>query len=140
MIKKSRQVAARRKKIIRLRILYPNHTLTEIGKTVGVTRERVRQILQEENLPTSRPKKVYTCIDCDQELSSPRQRCPQCTLDLHWPEVVCNDCNNIFRIRRSNLNRKMKDPRYTTASNFCNRICSGHFAGMNYGWGANLKK
>jgi len=41
-----------RTKVVELRTHHPHMTLIEIGEEVGVTRERVRQILVSENLET----------------------------------------------------------------------------------------
>jgi DNA-directed RNA polymerase sigma subunit (sigma70/sigma32) len=43
--------------IIRIREANPEMTLREIGKKVGVSPERIRQILKRNNVPTARVKK-----------------------------------------------------------------------------------
>lgn len=67
--------------VLNTKVNNPCATLQEIGDKYGVTRERIRQILEPYNLPTGRtikymtahvcpicgePKSLYskTCIDC----------------------------------------------------------------------------
>ena len=63
--------AQKTNKIIELRQLHPTMTLQAIGEHVGVSKERVRQILKKENLPTvskgnhsSKAKEILPCIVC----------------------------------------------------------------------------
>ena len=46
-----------RDKVIALRKEHPEWMLRQVGDGVGVTRERVRQILKEEGIPK---KKIYS--------------------------------------------------------------------------------
>ena len=46
------RVGANRDKIARLRMTHPGWTLARIGEEVGVTKERVRQLLKKQGLPT----------------------------------------------------------------------------------------
>ena len=48
-------------KVIELRTSNPNLTLKEISISVGVSRERVRQILEKNNLPTSHYRPALNC-------------------------------------------------------------------------------
>ena len=48
-------------KVIELRTSNPNLTLKEISISVGVSRERVRQILEKNNLPTSHYRPARNC-------------------------------------------------------------------------------
>ena len=43
-----------RKRVVTLRTTYPDWTLQKIGDNVGLTKERVRQLLVQEGLPTKR--------------------------------------------------------------------------------------
>ena len=43
-----------RKRVVNLRTAYPDWTLQRIGDSVGLTKERVRQLLVQEGLPTKR--------------------------------------------------------------------------------------
>ena len=76
-------------------------TLQEIGDRVGVTRERVRQIIKKEGLVrVVRPNKIYLCEDCGREINNRRSSlCVPCgyrhvTTD-RWKYSKCsiNNCN-----------------------------------------------
>lgn len=63
--------ASNRERIRELRQLYPKMTLLAIGNELGISKERVRQILVEENLPTvsvgqstTKAKEIQPCIEC----------------------------------------------------------------------------
>jgi DNA-directed RNA polymerase sigma subunit (sigma70/sigma32) len=43
---------AKREKVVDLRLRHTDWSLQKIGKAVDLSRERVRQILKSENLPT----------------------------------------------------------------------------------------
>jgi len=60
-----------RERIVELRQLHPDMTLETIGSEVGVSKERVRQILAKENLPTvstghssTKEKEKAPCKEC----------------------------------------------------------------------------
>ena len=66
--------------IIALRQANPDMVLREIGEIVGLTRERVRQILKREGLPTSTYRPVLFCF-CGKEtlLTQSRYRSKYCS-------------------------------------------------------------
>ena len=60
-----------RERIVELRQLNPTMTLEAIGEKVGVSKERVRQVLVKEDLPTvavgqssTKEKEKIPCIEC----------------------------------------------------------------------------
>ena len=62
-------VQANKERIIQLRITHPEMTLKAIGDEVALTKERVRQILVKEGLPTisigqvtTRSKPIIPCL------------------------------------------------------------------------------
>ena len=48
-----------RRRVAELRDMHPDWTLEEIGEDVGVTRERVRQLLSSESLRTTAYPRRY---------------------------------------------------------------------------------
>lgn len=80
----------------------PNQT--EVAKHLGISRERVRQIVTQHNVMGLRPKhapsksktrKVYFC-DCGERVSSKRvSQCHKCYLSsIRVERKVCCDCGN----------------------------------------------
>lgn len=119
-----------RNKVCQLRADNPNMTLVGIGTLVGVSRERVRQLLKAEELPTRgiRIKKwVYTCIKCGKSGDGiPKTGlCKACL----YPKVIvnCDYCGKEkiggYNLRKhlSNFNNKLKY-KYT-GKYYCNRTC-----------------
>jgi hypothetical protein len=124
------------KKVIRLRRANCYMTATEIGHIVGVSRERVRQILDKNNLRTSSIKrKNLTCLNCGGTFSvgiaSPARRfcSTKCSYEYCNPLVECGYCHAMFRRKQSQICCKlMKHTGY-----FCNKTCFGHYVAEHYG-------
>jgi len=84
-----------RDKVISLRIENPDYTLQAIGDVVGVTRERVRQILKGAGLPTVSTiwQNRCECRVCGEYMGQSR-------VEVGW---LCNSCErarNRTRMRR----------------------------------------
>ena len=60
--------------VVKLRKEQPNMTLQEMGEQIGISRERVRQILVSENLSTRSIKEV------ERRTFKPLPRCESCNL------------------------------------------------------------
>ena len=137
----------------------PYATLQEIGTAIGLTRERVRQIIIESNNnpdmePIERkPRRgggfqAY-CIECGKKLATGKKAfktstktCREC---LKAKPIVffCTGCGKETvkstpeEIARWKQNKKhVKNP----SLNFCSLKCSGHWLGMNKGFGATKKR
>mgnify|MGYP003132019792 CR=1 FL=1 len=70
-------------KIIRLRQENPDYTLLQIGKQVGVSRERVRQVLQKNGLQTRSTAAAKHLIPKHLRKGDP---CPRCGTPVPWVE------------------------------------------------------
>ena len=137
----------------------PYATLQEIGDAIGVTRERVRQIIIEfKDNPDMEPIERHArrgggfkayCIKCGKEKSEGKKAyeksskvCRECAKAK--PIVFfCSGCGKETvksipeEIATWKQNKKhVQDP----SLNFCSRQCSGHWLGVNKGFGVTRKR
>lgn len=154
-------------RVIQLKHETPTRTLQSIGDEVGVTRERVRQILKAEGLNNTYPPREYQskranlhndCKTCGIELDIKAYHsrrvaecipCRQITKDKAlYTHITCPHCNFEFKISKAYLaTRQRLADRYhatygkgnTSDRPFCSRKCSAlyHKAGISYGFGAS---
>lgn len=124
----------------------PRGAISELARSVSVTRERVRQILRVERGMEYGPKPPRGCSVCD---GIAEKKSPYC-VDCGHPPVACVGCGTITRKRRSDVlepafGRKISLPggRETerTGKFFCGRRCYGEWFTKHYGNGsANYRK
>jgi len=83
-----------KQKIFTFREEHPEWTLDAIGKEVGVTRERVRQILKKRGLPTKARKTSKLCAVCSIRVAYSRKFCsPECRRKNSSITFKCSFCN-----------------------------------------------
>ncbi len=107
----------------------PNLNLTDAAKIVGVTRERVRQIANTNDLPFYRGayrKARPLCWVCGEELTQgkvgPRRWLPQ-HRKCSWVTFNCETCHQPVRRRRHEVTRNLKDPLYKRPYRRCSKRC-----------------
>lgn len=133
--------ASRRERICRLRQDNPCLTLRELGSKVGLTRERVRQILEAESQPTKavkRPEQIV-CINCGAAFQPyGHRRCccsPECHKAQHWVSLTCDWCGRLFPRQQSTVlyyARNKPDRKW-----FCGRRCLGFYVAKHFGFWAH---
>jgi len=114
-----------RSQITELRKNNPNMTLQEIGETVGVSRERVRQILHSEQLETRSvdriPVPMPLCKTCNNPV--PLRKRIYCSAECQRPEgkttLNCHYCNKEITVMSSIYRARTK--RATNVH--CSRVC-----------------
>jgi len=108
--------------VFTLREENPEWTLDAIGKTVGVTRERVRQILKKKGLPTKARKTPKLCVVCSMRVESSRKFCsPECRKKSSSITFKCSFCNVDVTWARSVYNAQK---RRGYKNIHCSRECS----------------
>ena len=141
----------------------PKVTLQEIASEVGLTRERIRQIinisLEDNDLkPINRIKrrggidenKRDHCVgNCGKSMYKIFRRyantpymCHSCRKE-EWKKInpTCTNCgkvislNDSYKYHRKAYKKKAKHPEM----NFCSKTCLGEYSGRNFGFGANRK-
>ena len=110
-------------KAVLLRKKYPDMRTSEIGRRVGLTRERVRQILLAQGLPTTIPKSDYHCQYCEKLVTKATKTCMDCIRERAWMVVNCAACGKDTRIRTSTHRyRQYKSTKYK-GNYYCDRTC-----------------
>ncbi len=141
---KGTEIKSSRELVIKIRNTNPCLTLRGIGEKVGLSKQRVEQILKKTGKPTKHFKQSYICNNC-KKLFIPRSWakrklfcCLKCKVDYSKVELICETCGNLFKrslyYMKSNLKR--------TGQNhiFCNKRCQGKWLGKEYGIGSDYAK
>ena len=121
--------------ILELKKQNPKRTLEAIGNEVGLSRQRVHQVLTGEGIDTH--KDHPTCDGCGIVLQPSKKRpyidtngnrhCATCRDQMVYGIYICTDCGSTVRRRRKSILRTK--PKYI----FCDKKCQGHYLGVNYG-------
>jgi transcription elongation factor Elf1 len=118
-------ISQKSKDIIAYRKKYPCLTLQAVGDKFGITRERVRQILDRASSPTRhyiKPKTLYTCLNCGKETTYKIGLCSrECRYQYNMIPLVCDNCGVVFH-RKKSLAIRHNTGRYK-GKVFCNRDC-----------------
>lgn len=98
------------KSVIFFRKERPEFTCAEIARRVGLTRERVRQILFEAGLSTTREGygESIICPDCGGPKNSAPKRCRDCNHKAHLVELICANCLTEFEMTMANYRTRLK--------------------------------
>jgi protein-arginine kinase activator protein McsA len=127
--------------------LNPYATLRQIADKVGVSKERVRQILSELNLPTRHKqscKPHYICNNCGRVFPRIGGRAHNlfcswncyktyCLLN-NYATLECDTCGILFTLRYSQLSARVRNGQQHF---YCSRSCKGRATGMTYGFAAH---
>ena len=134
-------------------------TLQSIGNDFGVTRERIRQLLNQHNLTDvkarQRPDRRNECPVCKLLVDKKEydnshayrynvyhDECWKAHKESLWTMAVCSHCKKDFKVRKGDLQWRIA--RMTTTNDwiFCTRKCSiryrvahpieGNFKGWGY--------
>lgn len=119
-------------KVIALKIYNPEIKATEIAELVGLTRERVRQILNKYGMPTKVSKMHRPCAHCGHDVNHYvnlfcSAECRYLNFNI---ELECEVCKEKFYRSRTrheiNLRRGYQHI-------YCSKQCQGHYLGVTYG-------
>ena len=116
---------------------YPCMKAIRIAEIFGVSRERVRQILQEAELPTHNYQKHY-CKYCGKEITKltwkkhyPRYCSPECKFNVSHIPLSCSNCGKLFYVIQSLGIKKSTKHKYV----FCSNNCKGDYLHKDYWMG-----
>ena len=118
--------------VVYLRELSPCMTLAQIGDKVGLTRERVRQLLKVSGLSTAAyrpPPPMVECLNCGKPTIHKMFCSSHCRWDYAHPLVECSECHHLFRRAKSQLSIKKPGEKL-----FCSQYCLGKYVGREFGF------
>jgi len=124
-----------RRKVKALRALDLSMRMSQIGKKIGISRQRVYQILRDEGLPTKHliikhPAKCYTCPVCG-TVSKSKFCCDECKNRWTSIPIVCSECGKLFfRSRRVLIANYKRCQGFL----FCSKQCAGKWLSDQYGF------
>lgn len=107
----------------------PALKLREIGALVGVTRERVRQLVLKQGLTRikslGRPRMPrLPCRICGEPVESLGSKVhTACLSARRWVELTCPACGRRYKRDNSQLRYRAKDSRYTGERPRCSKQC-----------------
>ena len=128
-------------RVIALRQANPNWTLASIGRSAGVSRERVRQILIQVGLWDGRrdSRIEKPCAWCGKAFYSyPKRRSRYCSrvcfkmARTKIVETACTWCGRPLKLKEWEAKHRRL--------HFCDRKCQGQWLGKNYGYGMGTGK
>ena len=120
----TKKLSSKGRKVLQYRRKNPNMRTSEIGKLVGLTRERVRQLLKEAGLSTrvaSKPQRY--CSICEKPVSGETITCRPCIQSEAWITVLCATCGGDKAVRKSTHRYRQKEESNYNNKYYCNREC-----------------
>lgn len=115
---------ATRSEAARLRLLNPAWTLRAIAQELGISRQRVHQVLQGQRLPTRRPSPALP--------KSPRCACGRLLSPSRKAIGLCRECD-VVRVtcQQCGIERSISRFRASNKQYFCDRHCFGRWIGKH---------
>ncbi len=119
-------------RVVKLRQENPSMTLTKIAYIVGISRERVRQLLVDASLPTQIPKQTFQCPMCGKQVRKLIRSgfCSlKCQAASRMMTLICDYCGNTFTRPdyKAVYNTTLKGYK---GHFFCSRECFGQWVGQ----------
>ena len=124
-----------REQVKKLRISNLFISMSVIARFVGISRQRVFQILQEEGLPTKhlvrqKIKHKYSCLICG-KISTYKFCSDECQKQWQQIPIVCTRCGSLFF---RDIHRLLANYRDHSDTIFCSRNCQSKWIGEYYGF------
>lgn len=123
---------------LKIHLVNPTWTLVEIGREMGLSRERVRQLLAQSGIRIGHKKGHrslnYVCPQCGKPKNKSSKLCQPCSYSNRFPaypipleEKVCRNCGKHFKTKVFK----------TSPGTYCSKRCWGADMGRKYGFGAH---
>jgi len=119
--------------ILHIRNVHPTISTKNLSVILGLSRQRVDQILKKNNLPTNtRNDKSASCEYCHNPCVKPRKYCSrECLSNSRKLDFTCEECGIIFKrgVTYANM-RVVRNYKHT----WCSKQCQGKSLGRKHGW------
>ena len=133
-----------RDRILAIRERNPTATGVEMAREIGLSRQRIQQVLVKLGLPTEFPK-YNPCKMCDtqvplypQGLRFCSQECKTRDFESRRTSFNCEQCGKEFKILTSAVKARRKLGLYKPGR-WCSHKCGGAWLGVNVGFPAHGK-
>lgn len=133
-------------KAIALRKASPCMSLQDIGDKVGLSRERVRQILTRDGLVTKHVvRQTYYCMNCGKPTRNMPRRWRRyivdnevfcngtCAKEFHTLTLTCSTCGKVFKRPAGEVINAAQHPLHKGGLIFCSKVCHGRWLGTHHG-------
>lgn len=130
-----------RDKLAKMRWMNPCATLQDMSEHFGVTRERIRQVLNEMELPTRHysEKKMVGCLKCGSPIKEGKEFCNRrCQNDYNTISISCSQCGKLMKRKacRTLLTESRMKLGYK-GNFFCSKRCQGYWLAEKHGYGVS---
>lgn len=134
-IRKTSGESETRRKVIALRSLDLSMRMSQIGKKIGISRQRVYRILRDEGLPTKRlvtkrQTNCYVCPVCG-TISKSKFCSDICKNTWASIPIICSGCGKLF-FRSSRA--LIANYKHRQGCLFCSKQCAGKWLRDQYGF------
>jgi hypothetical protein len=91
-----------------LRKAHVDWTLVDIAERVGVTKQRIRQILLDAGLPTKAVRAKHYCSPCKKMVGGARKIHPECREKKLFTMAKCGWCGTEWKMLRSTMAARIR--------------------------------
>ena len=113
----------------------PKMKASEIGRKIGVSRQRISELLREMGMETKILLPIRYCQECKNPIDRDNRNGKFCSLACYYKQgrtqLVCTECGREYHRCSSTIKRKGPD----SSGDFCTRVCYGLHLSKRYGFG-----
>jgi hypothetical protein len=130
-----------KEKLAKMRWMNPCATLQELSDSFGVTRERIRQVLNELELPTKHysEKKMVSCLQCGSPIKEGKEFCNlKCQNAYNTILITCSQCGKLMERKACQTLLTESRMKLGYKGNFfCSKRCQGFWLAEKHGYGVD---
>lgn len=123
--------------ILYIRNVHPTISTINLSVLLGVSRQRINQILKKNNLPTN-TRTLNLCAYCSTPCRKPLKYCSStCRSEAKRLDFTCEECGIVFQRTVTYANARAKRGYKHT---WCSKHCQGKTLGRLHGWNTGSTK